>query len=83
MVGLEHIELVINESFESFMQRHSHLTFDRRAMSKAINPDIQLLFPPYTVKFHHQPLEEVIAYEKTLHKSDSSKSSLLQESSSC
>lgn len=82
--GLEHIELVIGESFESFMTRNSHLKFDTKvrmahpphnhkrietkadqAMGKALNPDIQLAFPPHgTVKFHHMPLEQVIVLEK-------------------
>jgi hypothetical protein len=35
-------------------------------MGKAMNPDVQLSFPPYSVKFHHMPLEEVVQMEKAL-----------------
>jgi hypothetical protein len=30
VAGLEHIELVIKESFESFMARNAHLSFDTK-----------------------------------------------------
>lgn len=73
--GLEHIELVIKESFESFMARNAHLSFDTKAMAKGINPDIQLSIPPgYSVKFHHMPLEEVVEMEKAMDAAASSKS---------
>ncbi|MEM6697857.1 MAG: VOC family protein [Bacteroidota bacterium] len=63
--GFEHVEFVISEDFEAFMNRHAHCGFDIKGMTKAINPDVRLGFGEMSVKFHHQRLEEVIEWEKT------------------
>ncbi|MEL6717994.1 MAG: VOC family protein [Bacteroidota bacterium] len=62
--GFEHVEFVIKDSFESFMQQYSHCHFDIKGMKKDINPDIRLDYGKMSVKFHHQTLEEVIAWER-------------------
>ncbi|MEM8527489.1 MAG: VOC family protein [Bacteroidota bacterium] len=62
--GFEHIEFVISEDFETFMNRYAHCEFDTKGMKKVINPEIRLSFGERSVKFHHQSLEEVIAFEK-------------------
>lgn len=58
--GFEHIEIVISENFEDFINKHDDLIFDTKAMSKPVNPDISLRFGEYSVKFHHEPLDIVI-----------------------
>jgi len=62
--GFEHIEFVISDDFETFMNRHAHCDFDIKDIKKAINPDIRLSFGEMSVKFHHQSLEEIIEWEK-------------------
>lgn len=61
--GLEHAEFVIDESFETFIARHPHLVFETKGMVKKHNPEIELEFGHYAVKFHYMSLEEVIALE--------------------
>lgn len=60
--GFEHVEFVIDTSFEDFMQRYPHITFDTKAMGKAINPDIGIEHDGARVKFHHNSLEYVVKY---------------------
>lgn len=65
--GLEHVEFVIDKSFDDFMASYPSLTFDLSGSKKHSNPDIQLKFKGernVSVKFHHSPLEEVIKREK-------------------
>lgn len=61
--GFEHFEVVIQESFQDFMQSHSDLNFSTKAMSKPINPDIKIRLNSGSIKFHHQSLEKVIEME--------------------
>jgi uncharacterized protein len=63
--GFEHIEVVIQESFETFMQKYPQLKFDTSAMSKELNAEIRVKLDQFiSVKFHKQSLKEVIAIEK-------------------
>lgn len=60
--GWEHIEMVIEPSFEDFMAQNAHLNFDTKAITKKVNPEVRLTFPSGSVKFHHYPLDYVIEY---------------------
>lgn len=60
--GYEHVEFVIDGSFEDFMGRYPQLTFQTKAMQKPVNADIQLEYDGFGVKFHRQSLEYVIKY---------------------
>ena len=63
--GFEHIEIVISEKFDDFIEKNSNYTFDCTASEKKINPEIRHeLASGINVKFHHQTLSEVIQYEK-------------------
>ncbi len=62
--GFEHIEFVIDQSFDAFMEQYAHLTFDVKDMHIKINPDIRLQYDGFSVKFHHASLEDVIRYEQ-------------------
>ncbi len=64
--GLEHIEVVIDKSFEEFMNIHKDITFHTKALSKKLNPELEIEFEDCAIKFHHQSLEEVIRIEKEL-----------------
>lgn len=61
--GYEHIEVVIDSSFEQFMTNHPHLKFKTKALTKEFNPEVEIVLPSGSVKFHHQSLEEVIRIE--------------------
>ena len=62
--GFEHIEAVIDISFLELEKLFPHITFNKKAITKEINPDIEVEFGGCAIKFHHQSLEEVIEYEK-------------------
>lgn len=64
--GFEHIEIVVKESFEDLQKRFSHLNLKTHALTKKLNPELEIEFKDIAVKFHHQSLEEVIEYEKSL-----------------
>lgn len=56
----EHVEFVINESFDDFMNKYSHIHFDTKDLIKNINPDIRRKYGDISVKFHQQSLEYVV-----------------------
>lgn len=62
--GLEHIEVVIKESFDDFIKKHPHIQFVTKGMSKNFNPELEIEFEDCAIKFHHQSLEDVIASEQ-------------------
>ncbi|MEN0003015.1 MAG: VOC family protein [Bacteroidota bacterium] len=62
MEGFEHVEFVINEPFDVFMNAHPQVQFDTKGMHKAVNADIRVCYPSCCVKFHHHSLEYVIRY---------------------
>ncbi len=60
----EHAEFVLDISFDSFIEKYPHLSFDRSALSKNINPELKIaLSELYSVKFHHKSLEDIIKEE--------------------
>lgn len=61
--GWEHAEFVIQESFQDFMDRNEEVQFDTSSMLKAVNPDVKRIYGGFSVKFHQQSLDKVIAYE--------------------
>jgi predicted metalloenzyme YecM len=62
--GLEHAEFVIDVDFAEFEARYASITFDDRARNKSSNPDISIKLPSgFSVKFHRQPLDVVVAEE--------------------
>lgn len=63
--GLEHAEFVIKAgTLAEFVQAHSAVTFDKKAMDKAINADVSLQIGNVgSVKFHEQPLYTVARHE--------------------
>jgi predicted metalloenzyme YecM len=63
--GLEHLEIVIDESFESFSSKFPNQKWDWAGAHKEKNPELALLLSDSkSAKFHHQSLEEVIRIEK-------------------
>lgn len=64
--GLEHVEFVVIGDVEKFAARHSDLEFERKGMSKVINPELGLKTKLMSVKFHEQPLGAVVRIEQRL-----------------
>ena len=65
LTGFEHVEFVINESFESFSQKYPDVNFDHSSANKSFNPEIRIeIEKNISVKFHHLSLEKVIEIEK-------------------
>ncbi len=63
--GWEHIECVIEEKLESFIEKHADLDFDLKGFSKPLNREIRLKLGKYNIKFHELSLEEVVRIEKS------------------
>jgi len=62
--GLEHCEFVVRQGFDRLAAGYPQISFDLRGMGKAINPELVLpLSANRAVKFHAQPLDEVIELE--------------------
>ena len=64
--GYEHIEIVCTETFEDLISLYGHLKLDKKGLSKKINPELEIELDTCSIKFHHQTLESVIEYEKSL-----------------
>lgn len=64
ITGFEHFEIVTNLSFDEIKRRYSHCHFDESGLNKKINPELEIVFSKYAIKFHQQSLEEVIEIEK-------------------
>lgn len=60
--GFEHVEFVISESFDNFMEKYKDLKFKTDGINKEINADIVRQYKDCVVKFHHQSLEYVVKY---------------------
>ena len=62
--GFEHIEFVITEDFDHYMQRHEWISFKTKGSHKLFNPEIAFEMGEMSIKFHHYSLESVINVEK-------------------
>lgn len=62
--GFEHIEIVIDESFDFFMNKYPRLSFNKKGLEKELNPELEVEFKNCAVKFHHKSLEHIINIEK-------------------
>ena len=60
--GFEHVEFVIGEPFQNFMNRYPNLEFKTKGMQKSVNPEISRKYTGVSVKFHHHHIEYVIKY---------------------
>lgn len=64
--GLEHVEFVLFDSLDDFLDKHSEKTFNMAAATRGINPEVAFRLPSYTVKFHLLSLPTVIYIEQKL-----------------
>lgn len=62
--GFEHVEYVIDKSFDDFAQRYPWIEFDWSGASKEHNPELRVKFDKnVSIKFHHDNLENIIKKE--------------------
>lgn len=64
LAGLEHLEFVIPYSFDWVREVFAGERLSEKGASKLLNPEIEVGFENFAIKFHHKSLEEVIAIEK-------------------
>lgn len=64
--GLEHVEFVLFDDFETFLKKYSAHNFDLKSMHRGINPEIALALGRYSVKFHLLGLLAVVYLEHKL-----------------
>lgn len=62
--GWEHAEFVVDEEPKAFAARLPQLNWDLSGAEKQRNADVRLNYAGFSVKFHRQALEEVIAGEE-------------------
>ena len=60
--GWEHVEFVIEDTLEAFLESYPKVSFDQKGLTKKVNADLKIQFPGCSVKFHEQSLEYVIKY---------------------
>jgi predicted metalloenzyme YecM len=61
--GFEHIEIVIDEKFNSIQSAYKNLKFDKGGLKKNFNQELEIVFGDVNIKFHHISLESVIRLE--------------------
>ncbi len=62
--GFEHAEFVVEEELLAFTERYPDLPWDLSGSTKPLNAEVRLRFDGLSVKFHRQPLAEVIEQER-------------------
>lgn len=64
--GLEHLQFVIYDDLQAFIQKYSDKVFDIRALERGVNPMIAYKFKGGAVKFHRLNLATAIYLESKL-----------------
>ena len=64
--GLEHLEFVIAHNFDWVKKIFGAESISDKGSSKTLNPEIEVTFEDFAIKFHHMSLQEVIAIEKSV-----------------
>ena len=62
--GFEHIEFVVDQSFGDIISNNPNCNFDKKGLTKELNPELVLKFSDSAIKFHHKSLEHIINIEK-------------------
>lgn len=64
--GLEHFEVVIDETFKELKDRYSHIKYSEKGLEKDFNQELEFNFNHFAIKFHQLSLESVINIEKNI-----------------
>lgn len=60
--GYEHVEFVVKQSLQNWINLHQNIKFDTKGIDKEINPEVRIIYGNYSVKFHNYNLAYVIKY---------------------
>lgn len=63
--GFEHIEVVVDETFDQIKEKYKHCQFDESGLAKSFNQELEIPLGDMAIKFHHMSLESVIQAEKS------------------
>lgn len=66
--GLEHAEFVTKEPLQKIVEKYPQYAFEVFGIHKKVNADITLKLGDYCIRFHNQPLDEVIKLEKQMNR---------------
>ena len=59
--GLEHVEFILKETFDSFMKKYPNISWDTSKTNQPMFPMIKLKLSDATqVKFHYTPVLEIV-----------------------
>jgi predicted metalloenzyme YecM len=64
--GLEHIELVLFDDIQTFLQKYADKQFELQAADRGVNPEVGFQLPSYMVKFHLLNLPTAVYLQKKL-----------------
>lgn len=64
--GLEHVELVLFDDMQDFLQKYSDKSFNTDAVDRGVSPEVSFRLPTYGVKFHLLNLPTVVYLERKL-----------------
>lgn len=62
--GFEHIEIVVDKTFDHIKEKYKYCQFDESGLSKSFNQELEIPLGDIAIKFHHLSLESVIQIEK-------------------
>lgn len=62
--GFEHLEMVIAKPFTWVEQNFTTKSIKGATLEKGLNPEAEVAFQDFALKFHHKSLEHIIALEK-------------------
>lgn len=62
--GFQHVEFVINETFDDFINKYQNINFDYSWMTKDYNKELWIKYWNLWVKFHNDSLENVVRLEE-------------------
>ncbi len=61
--GFEHIEVVCDQTFAELQTKYERLDLDTGGMNKVFNSELEIIFGPENIKFHHSSLASVVRLE--------------------
>lgn len=64
--GLEHVEFVLYDPIDEFLDKYSDKKFEMRAADRGVNPEIGYSLDGFSVKFHILSLQTATYLEKKL-----------------
>ena len=61
--GFEHIEVVVNDTFQNLIEKFKHHQLELKGLQKKFNQELEIVLPEGSLKFHQLSLKSVIQLE--------------------